>query len=93
MENLSVKNFFANEDGCREFFLREGFIHLKSVFSTAECANAINTIKDFESSLDYSNTVELVTENIDGNVLTKYFQGAYKLGDSLRKFFSRYQIV
>ncbi len=88
MEPIHVDDFFSSEKKSREIFLREGFVHLKSVFSADDCENAINTIKDFECSLDYSNTVELVTENINGDVLTKYFQGAYRLGDSLRRFFS-----
>ena len=88
MNHLYANDFFSSEKKYRELFMREGFIHLKSVFSPVDCANAVNTIKDFESRIDFSNTVELVTENIDGKVLTKYFQGAYRLGDPLRKFFS-----
>ena len=88
MEPFHVEDFFDDQNKYRELFFREGFVHLKSVFSACQCENAIKTIQDFETRLDFSNSVELVTEDINGTVLTKYFQGAYKLGDSLRRFFS-----
>ena len=88
MKPIHEEIFFDDEVKYRELFMREGFLHLKSVFSADDCQNAITTIREFENNIDNSNSVEFVTETINDTVLTKYFQGAYKLGDPLRKFFS-----
>lgn len=69
-------------------FRSDGFLHLKNVFSRDECSNAVNAIKEFEKNIDASNSVRLVTEKIDDEYYTKYFQGAFELGDPLRRFFS-----
>ena len=88
MESVQPEEVLQSPGKYQRIFQEEGFIHLSSVFSVDECQKAVVAIKKFEESLDSSNSVDLVTEDINGNILTKYFQGAYRLGDPLKRFFS-----
>lgn len=89
MENsFTIDQILSNTKAARAEYLNKGFIHIKSVFCDDICKEAINSIESFESNQEASNSVDFVTETIDGKCYTKYFQGAYKLGQPLRKFFS-----
>ena len=72
----------------KDEFKRNGFVHVKSFFDQRQCEEAIQTIINYETSIRESNSPEVVTETIQGKVLTKYYQGAYRLGPVIRKFFS-----
>tara|TARA_B100000674_G_scaffold479293_1_gene477510 strand:- start:10297 stop:11076 length:780 start_codon:yes stop_codon:yes gene_type:complete len=86
--STSVDKILADTKGARDEFLSKGYLHIKSVFSEEMCNEAINSIEKFEGNLEKSNTIDFVTETINGKCYTKYFQGAYKLGQPLRKFYS-----
>ena len=83
-----IDDVLSRPAAARELFVNKGFIHIKSVFDQEVCLKAIERINSFEADLDKSNSVALVTETIAGRNYTKYFQGAYQLGDPLRRFFS-----
>lgn len=68
------------------FFRRYGFLHVKGFYEVEDCRLAIETIAGLEKNMEESNTVNLVTENIDGNTLVKYYQGIYPLSQVFRKF-------
>jgi len=69
-------------------FKENGFVHIEKFFDPSLCEDAINSIQRLENSLTPSNSVNIVTETIDGKVLAKYYQGIYSEDASFRKFFS-----
>jgi len=83
-----IQDVFSEPKVAQKKFAEKGFIHIKSVFSKEVCLEAIKSIDSYEINLEKSNSVTLVTETIENKTYTKYFQGAYQLGDPLRKFFS-----
>jgi hypothetical protein len=84
----SIQDVFGQPTVAQRRFAEKGFIHIKSVFNKEVCRKAIKSIDSFENGLEKSNSVALVTETIENKNYTKYFQGAYQLGDPLRRFFS-----
>ena len=73
-------------------FKQNGVVHLKKIYPTKLCSDIVNEILLLEKSLNSSNTVSLVTEDIDGKTFTKYFQGLYGEGKHFKKIFS-YQLM
>ena len=71
-----------------ESFRYTGVLHIKGVFNTQLCSEAIEEIISIESDITSSNTIQLVTEQIGGKTKTKYYQGIYQIGKSMRKFFN-----
>lgn len=71
-----------------ETYMNDGVVHIKNVFDKKMCEDAIEEILHLESGISSTNSINLVTEDIGGKVHTKYYQGIYALGKSIRKFFS-----
>ena len=76
-----------NEPGTvRSFFKQYGFLHVQEFYGPGDCKLGIDAIKGLEDNLEASNTVSLVTEDIDGSTLVKYYQGIFPLSQVFRKF-------
>lgn len=69
-------------------FRDRGFVHIKQFFDQKVCADAVNAINTLEQNLSPSNSVNIVTETIQGKVFAKYYQGIYSESTALRSFFS-----
>lgn len=70
----------------KAFFEKYGFLHIAQFYEPSLCYSAQKVIEDYEQDLNESNKVELVTENIDGQCLIKYWQGIFGFNQAFRKF-------
>ena len=81
------KNDCWNKPGTvQSFFKRYGFLHVTGFYDLEDCKLGIATIEGLENKLEASNTVSLVTENINGKALVKYYQGIFTLSPVFRRF-------
>ena len=86
MKKFSKSDCWNEPSVVRSFFRQYGFLHIGGFYDAEDCKLAIDTIEGLEDSLEASNTVSLVTENINGNTLVKYYQGIFPLSQVFRKF-------
>ena len=79
----------SDPEELKNIFDNNGVLHIGSVFDDQVCKEAINSIINQEKELNHSNSVNLVTESINEEVLVKYYQNIYHLSPAFRKFFSK----
>jgi len=88
MFKLSASEILDKSSEARSIFEKNGFIHITDVYDQSTCKEAIEKIQYMEKSLLDSNSVQLVTECINGKPLVKYCQGIYDQSPAFRRFFS-----
>ena len=88
MYKLSASEILQKPSEAQSIFQKNGFIHITDVYSKSWCREAIEKIQNMEESMLDSNSVQLVTENINDKTLVKYCQGIYDQSPIFRRFFS-----
>ncbi len=92
MDNLIKFNYqecFEKSDQIFESFNKNGVVHIDNVFSEKLCIETIEILKEIELNLlENLNEVGLVTEEINNEILIKYYQGLFSKNNIFRKFFS-----
>lgn len=84
---FSLKEWENDRDAIRKAFCRDGFVHIKKFYGKEQCCKAVKAIKELESGIKKSNSIAIVTENIGGKNMVKYYQGIYASNASFRIFF------
>ena len=70
-------------------FNKNGIVQINNVFSEKLCLETIQVLKGIESNfLENLNDIGLVTEEINKEILIKYYQGLFSKNPIFRKFFS-----
>ena len=86
MRHFSTDDCWSKPNEIRSFFKRFGFLHVRGFYNQEDCKLGITAIEGLENKIEKSNTVSLVTEDINGIALVKYYQGIFSLSPVFRKF-------